>query len=174
MDADVITRFQHYAWPGNVRELENLAERLSVCAEGSAIRSGDLDGALVSEDELELPPSKVDLAPPAAGARHDRGGEMSEATLSAATPSAFGRVVAFETLATEAGLEADGALAPSGSASDPPGLRLPIDMPKLFRDMEEALIRTALAQSGGSRKDAAALLGIRRTTLVEKLRRRSV
>ncbi|HTB60050.1 MAG TPA: sigma 54-interacting transcriptional regulator [Polyangia bacterium] len=172
LDADVITRFQRYAWPGNVRELENLAERLSVCAEGSVIRSEDLDGALVSEDDLELPPSNIDLAP-AAARRHARGGEISEATLSAATPSAFGRVVAFETLATEAGLEADGTLAPNVSAGDPHGLRLPIDMPKLFRDMEEALIRTALAQSGGSRKDAAALLGIRRTTLVEKLRRGS-
>jgi len=172
LDADVITRFQRYAWPGNVRELENLAERLSVCAEGSVIRSEDLDGALVSEDDLELPPSNIDLAP-AAARRHARGGEISEATLSAATPSAFGRVVAFETLATEAGLEADGTLAPNVSAGDPHGLRLPIDMPKLFRDMEEALIRTALSQSGGSRKDAAALLGIRRTTLVEKLRRGS-
>ena len=82
-------------------------------------------------------------------------------------------MVAFETLATEVGLTAEGALAPAGAAGEPPALKLPIDMPKLFRDMEEALIRTALAQSGGSRKDAAALLGIRRTTLVEKLRRGS-
>jgi sigma-54 specific flagellar transcriptional regulator A len=172
LDPAVIACFQRYAWPGNVRELENLAERLSVCAEGSVIRREDLDGALVSEDELDLPSSNVALAP-AAARRRDRGGELSEATISAATPTAFGRVVAFETLATEIGLEADGALAPAGSAGAPHALKLPIDMPKLFRDMEEALIRTALVQSGGSRKDAAALLGIRRTTLVEKLRRRS-
>jgi sigma-54 specific flagellar transcriptional regulator A len=171
IDADVITSFQRYAWPGNVRELENLAERLSVCSEGSVIRREDLDGALVSEDELDLPPSNVD--PPAAARRRNGGGEISAARLSAATPTAFGRVVAFETLASEVGLKADGALAPAGTAGEPQVLKLPIDMPKLFRDMEEALIRTALAQSGGSRKDAAALLGIRRTTLVEKLRRRS-
>jgi sigma-54 specific flagellar transcriptional regulator A len=167
LDAAVIDSFQSYAWPGNVRELENVAERLSVCAEGTVIRSEDLDGALVPEDEIDLPPSHVD-PPSAAARRSSRGGEIS-----AATPVVFGRVVAFESLATEAGLGADGALAPNGSAADPHGLTLPIDMPKLFRDMEEALIRTALAQSGGSRKDAAALLGIRRTTLVEKLRRRS-
>jgi sigma-54 dependent transcriptional regulator, flagellar regulatory protein len=172
LDADVITSFQRYAWPGNVRELENLAERLSVIAEGSVIRREDLDGALVSEDDLDLPPSNVDLAP-AAARRRARTGEISEATLSAATPTAFGRVVAFETLATEVGLTADGGLAPAGPAGEPHALKLPIDMPKLFRDMEEALIRTALVQSGGSRKDAAALLGIRRTTLVEKLRRRT-
>jgi sigma-54 specific flagellar transcriptional regulator A len=171
LDPAVISCFQHYDWPGNVRELENLAERLSVCAEGPVIRTEDLDGALVSEDELAPPPSSVDL--PAAARGRNRGGEISTATLSAATPTAFGRVVAFETLATEVGLKADGALAPAGTAGEPPVLKLPIDMPKLFRDMEEALIRTALVQSGGSRKDAAALLGIRRTTLVEKLRRGS-
>jgi sigma-54 specific flagellar transcriptional regulator A len=170
LDAAVIDCFLSYAWPGNVRELENVAERLSVCAEGSVIRSEDLDGALVPEDEIDLPTSSPARA---AAKRRDRGAEISSETLSAATPVAFGRVVAFESLATEAGLEADGTLAPGGAAGDPYGLRLPIDMPKLFRDMEETLIRTALAQSGGSRKDAAALLGIGRTTLVEKLRRRS-
>jgi transcriptional regulator with PAS, ATPase and Fis domain len=39
--------------------------------------------------------------------------------------------------------------------------------------MEDRLIREALERSGGNRNQAAQALGIKRTTLVEKLRRMS-
>jgi sigma-54 specific flagellar transcriptional regulator A len=40
-----------------------------------------------------------------------------------------------------------------------------------LNDIEEQLIRKALAESGGIVADAAKALGMRRTTLVEKLRK---
>lgn len=48
----------------------------------------------------------------------------------------------------------------------------PIDLPALLRSLEWAYIETALEQTGGNKQTAARLLGLRRTTLVEKLRRR--
>jgi DNA-binding NtrC family response regulator len=52
-------------------------------------------------------------------------------------------------------------------------LRLPVDLPRLLRETEESYIRLALGQSGGNKKEAARLLGMGRTTLVEKLRRKA-
>jgi sigma-54 specific flagellar transcriptional regulator A len=50
--------------------------------------------------------------------------------------------------------------------------QLPINLPEILRRLEDAYIDAALQRSNGSRKDAASLLGLQRTTLVEKLRRR--
>jgi hypothetical protein len=54
-----------------------------------------------------------------------------------------------------------------------PEPRLPVDLPRLLREAEEAYIRLALEQAGGNKKEAARLLGMGRTTLVEKLRRKA-
>ena len=48
----------------------------------------------------------------------------------------------------------------------------PIDLPALLRNLEDQYITAALCQTGGNRTAAAELLGLQRTTLVEKLRRR--
>lgn len=55
----------------------------------------------------------------------------------------------------------------------PPGLKLPVDLHALLRELEDSYIAAALSKTGGNRKAAADLLGLQRTTLVEKLRRRS-
>jgi DNA-binding NtrC family response regulator len=70
----------------------------------------------------------------------------------------------------------DDTSAQGGTASAfpmPTTLSLPVDLPNLLRMLEESFIRLALEQSGGNKKEAARLLGLGRTTLVEKLRRRA-
>jgi len=55
--------------------------------------------------------------------------------------------------------------------------RLPVtgvDLRELLTELEERFIAEALARTGGNRNRAADLLGLNRTTLVEKLRRRIV
>jgi DNA-binding NtrC family response regulator len=54
------------------------------------------------------------------------------------------------------------------------GVTLPVDLPTLLRELEDAYIRAALAQTHSNKKEAAKLLGLGRTTLVEKLRRRNM
>jgi sigma-54 specific flagellar transcriptional regulator A len=61
---------------------------------------------------------------------------------------------------------------PLSSSPPPDGLELPVDLPGLLRDLESAYIDRALAAADGNKKEAARLLGMGRTTLVEKLRRR--
>ncbi len=61
--------------------------------------------------------------------------------------------------------------APAGAAPQKP--TLPVDLAALIRDLEESYIAAALEQAGGNKTIAADLLGLGRTTLVEKLRRRA-
>jgi sigma-54 dependent transcriptional regulator, flagellar regulatory protein len=55
-----------------------------------------------------------------------------------------------------------------------PVVTLPVDLPVLLRALEDAYIQAALQQTHSNKKEAAKLLGLGRTTLVEKLRRRSL
>ena len=61
---------------------------------------------------------------------------------------------------------------PEALQTDAAGGRLPVNLPNLLRTIEELYICAALQHAQGNRKAAADLLGLQRTTLVEKLRRR--
>lgn len=64
-------------------------------------------------------------------------------------------------------------LAPDATTPGP-AVTLPVDLPVLLRELEDAYIQAALQQTRSNKKEAAKLLGLGRTTLVEKLRRRSL
>jgi len=178
----VLRHLESYPWPGNVRELENLAERLSVCAESPNITLSDLPasflsaesrhldfgtGAVTGADIIENAGALIDLVEAQIRietgeiALHPRmpiSGEDSDAILGVPVPSA------------------DEITAPVAMVPLPahlPALRLPVDLPSLLRETEDAYIRLALDQTGGNKKEAAHLLGMGRTTLVEKLRRKA-
>ena len=53
-----------------------------------------------------------------------------------------------------------------GSGSD-----LQLNLKAAINDVERRLIREALDRANGNRAEAAALLGLNRTTLIEKLRK---
>jgi sigma-54 specific flagellar transcriptional regulator A len=157
VDAAVLGAIQTYEWPGNVRELENLVERLSVCSEGRVIVPEDLPqplrracGTLAASAPVTLAPAPVTLAAaPTPAAEPD----------AAAEPLA--PVAAAPTLTPVPGL------APLPTLDD-----RGVELPRVLRQLEDAYIDAALARTGGNKKAAADLLGLQRTTLVEKLRRR--
>ena len=156
-----------HPWPGNVRELENLVERVSVCTEGPIIRVTDLPPpvrqAAMAVGELSAP--SLTLVPPP---------PPSSPTPFASTESAVVPAPAmpgFEPLPSEAPVMQ--VPVPEKLLADATAARLPIDLPALLRTLEDTYIAAALQQAGGNRKAAADLLGLQRTTLVEKLRRRA-
>ena len=72
--------------------------------------------------------------------------------------------------------------------SNPPGMGAPgslasatsgvlpaqgVDLPAVLAELEERLIQEALERTGGNKNQAAKFLGLNRTTLVEKLRKRA-
>jgi sigma-54 specific flagellar transcriptional regulator A len=69
---------------------------------------------------------------------------------------------------------------PAVEAAPDPGVEpavpvnLPVDLPTMLRQLEDAYIRAALTRTQFNKKEAAKLLGMGRTTLVEKLRRRNL
>jgi sigma-54 specific flagellar transcriptional regulator A len=163
VDPRVLEALRRYDWPGNVRELENLAERLSVCSDGPVIGLTDLPPKLRGV----AGPSTVTAAAPALERL------LSGPTTGELAPEERSALLA-ETRSPPPSL-AD--LLPSveaepAAAADSMAVQLPADLPSLLRRLEDAFIDAALAQTGGNRKAAADLLGLQRTTLVEKLKRR--
>jgi sigma-54 specific flagellar transcriptional regulator A len=67
----------------------------------------------------------------------------------------------------------DGAPSEEHGNTPTPTLQFPIDLPTMLRELENRYINAALIKTGSNKKEAAKLLGMGRTTLVEKLRRRS-
>ena len=63
-------------------------------------------------------------------------------------------------------------VADMGPATPEPIVTLPVDLPTMLRQIENAYINAALSKTRCNKKEAAKLLGMGRTTLVEKLRRR--
>jgi sigma-54 specific flagellar transcriptional regulator A len=149
-----------HAWPGNVRELGNLIERLSILSAGRLVAAGDLppryrprdwtpDAAtdqtpalpVATQPVMAPEPAPMKLVKPAAPAEPEI--SEREALMLLEEPSAGGTVL-------------------------PPG---GIDLRAHVAAIEESLIRQALDRSNGVVAQAARLLGLRRTTLVEKLRK---
>jgi len=164
VDPAVLRFLEAHDWPGNVRELENLVERLAVCAEGTVIRVTDLPAHLrpvracpspIDAPPLPPPPQSLPLPGPAADAFFPAEDELPPSP----PPTPIFRVL-------------------HGGAEVPPP-QLPafdgqaIDLPSMLRRLEQAYIDAALAHTQGNKKAAADLLGLQRTTLVEKLRRRT-
>jgi sigma-54 dependent transcriptional regulator, flagellar regulatory protein len=63
---------------------------------------------------------------------------------------------------------------PAPAAQPAVPVNLPVDLPTMLRQLEDAYIRAALTRTQFNKKEAAKLLGMGRTTLVEKLRRRNL
>jgi sigma-54 specific flagellar transcriptional regulator A len=156
VDDAVFAALRRYAWPGNVRELLNLVERLRVCVTGPRITIVDLPAAFRGP---AAPPtlsgSQVPvLAEPTTRVMDDLGSRLQIRGVNDTDDDA-------------ARVERDGLF-----VEHAPRPLLPVNLTELLRDLENEYIDAALEQTRGNRQAAAALLGLQRTTLVEKLKRR--
>jgi sigma-54 dependent transcriptional regulator, flagellar regulatory protein len=145
-------------WPGNVRELANLLERLAILFPAQTITAADLPdryrsaptvGWLGSEMSIDARPESYNVAEvPSVLAEADADADAAAAVALHDPP-----VVAYEMLDADA--------LPLGG----------IDLKDHMSAIEIGLIRRALEEADGTVAGAARLLRIRRTTLVEKLRK---
>lgn len=199
VDPEVLRLLSAYPWPGNVRELENLVERLSVCTEGPVVRLNDLPPefgghpighAALPHADLEDNISREIYVPTLTG--YDRAPAPVAAppqlvsTPTDVTPppvsfmppprSSTPVIPAVDDELTPPPLTLPGQVLDLGIFDRPPfptvRLMLPLDLPTMLRELENAYLDAALEQTSGNKKEAARLLGMGRTTLVEKLRRR--
>ncbi len=134
-----------YAWPGNVRELTNLVERLAVLHPNGLVRVQDLPSRYRGDQQVVQAANEDDERPLRA----------TSAVAAVASP-----------------MQATSSDTPAANTSDQ--ARLPnegLDLRDHMAGIELALINEALERTQGVVAHAAQLLGLRRTTLVEKLRK---
>ena len=140
-----------YSWPGNVRELVNFMERLSILVDGTVVMPDDLPPKILDHvgDLNSLPEIE-----PVVNSMPSVTGSVEEGPLH---PVQIEQIV------------------PAGEFSWP---RLEVlekmgmNLKDFLDAMENRLIDEALAKSDGVKNQAAEYLGIKRTTLIEKIKKR--
>ncbi len=172
----------HYVWPGNVRELANLVERLSILFPNRLVGVAELplkyrppgwvagnerEERLVEADDCDVNDVcavQIDTDTPTNMAN------MTDMTKGVAAPEQRDRHGLDEA-------DAMRLLTAASSLRDDQMTQLPqlpdegIDLRMHLYNIERSLIRQALERSAGTVAQAARLLQLRRTTLVEKLRK---
>jgi len=160
--AAAVAALQLYRWPGNVRELGNLIERLTIQCSGQEIGVDDLPARYRPADWT---PTAVEATEPEQSL-----GDSGVALISGINfgeSSALQRADNTATATAEAGADLAPELAdllfelPAGG----------MDLRNHLETLERKLISRALEVAEGTVAQAARLLGLRRTTLVEKLRK---
>jgi sigma-54 dependent transcriptional regulator, flagellar regulatory protein len=137
-----------YAWPGNVRELGNLIERMSILCPNRRVDVADLPpkyrpATLLAQLNLDAIPDEL---PALEAEEAEELGNIDDSNLIA--------MLTDDSTETVVQLPAEG-----------------LDLRDHLFTIERGLIQQALSRSGGTVAHAARLLKLRRTTLVEKLRK---
>ncbi len=142
---DLVHLLVNYSWPGNVRQLINLVERLVVMKGGGAIGVQDLPPEFVNQIQ--------DVSRARQPIQQDAKVYPSSPSMPLARP---GKVpVQFP--------QSYGELPETG-----------MDLQTFIETLENDLIRQALERTGNNRNQAAKLLGLNRTTLVERIKKRKL
>jgi sigma-54 dependent transcriptional regulator, flagellar regulatory protein len=161
-------------WTGNIRELANLIERLSIVCAGRAVEVADLPA--------KYRPADVELR--AAIAVHTSAASTTPQETATLAESGVLRLLESSTAAGPTTPEIhESAEAPAASGTpearrDGEPVDSPLPLPEAGLDLREhlltierGLIEQALERTNGIVAHAARLLNLRRTTLVEKLRK---
>jgi sigma-54 dependent transcriptional regulator, flagellar regulatory protein len=151
LQPETLEALASYSWPGNIRELSNLIERLAILCPDRAVGIGDLPARYRPTDWT------APLSP------------LSQTAVTAEIPQLIASMAGSDEAESETVLPA------SVWAGEQDAItRLPeqgVDLRAHLMVIERSLISQALQRSGGTVAHAARLLSLRRTTLVEKLRK---
>jgi sigma-54 specific flagellar transcriptional regulator A len=157
--AEALERLARHDWPGNVRELKNLIERARILFDGQTVGAEQVERLMLRRGRVGAVERKAlwdatDAMAPA---------EIAPAPAAVETPSSP---------------PTDDVVVPirEGIALDAPGLAegQPVALRAMLAEIEQRYIEQALTLSGGVVADAARLLSLQRTTLIEKMRKYEV
>jgi sigma-54 dependent transcriptional regulator, flagellar regulatory protein len=166
--APTIEALKAYRWPGNVRELGNLIERMSIQCGARAVTIADLPARYRPTDW-----SAESAAAPVAEALI-----ASAPAISVLGPvlDALSRDAPPDAATSDAAAEDDERTVMDPQLADALLDEIPsdFDLRGYLESLEQRLIVRAMRIADGTVAQAARLLGLRRTTLVEKLRKYSL
>ncbi len=140
---NVMVALLSYDWKGNVRELENLVQHMSILCSGKVIQLEDLLERIL----VDFDPADVDL-------------------------DHITNLLSNSSLSDESSEENS----QESRVTVPVGLGWhdgQVDFKELINDYESQLIIKAMKMTKGNKKEAAKLLNLKRTTLLEKLRKKT-
>jgi sigma-54 specific flagellar transcriptional regulator A len=159
-NSGAIASLCRHNWPGNVRELANLVERMAILHPHGIVGLEDLPNKFHHLSDQEINETSLSET------------SLSEASLSENSNAAVQSIVPIQG-ASSSGSSSTGSNS-SGFRSSDVGSLLPLhglDLKEYLANLEKDLIEQALDDSGGVVARAADRLHIRRTTLVEKMRK---
>lgn len=164
-------------WRGNVRELRNFVDRAAALHAGECI-DDTLAERLMSTDRRQAVRS-VEAKPSNNGALTSLSRclpEMPSTTAAPRSPWPHGvpQVGTIERQPVDRWMAAPPAMTRSPQLSSPLELHSPVDLKALLDQVEQSYIERALDCSAGGVAESARLLGLRRTTLIEKMRRLNI
>jgi len=144
---DAWARMAEHGWPGNVRELRNFVDRANVMFAGRTIGADEAGALLVRRGRVSAVESRA----------------LWAATEMEATDGA-------------AAVAADDVVVPIRGrhpSAPPPQMQAgePVALKEMLAEIERRYIEQALTLSGGVIADAARMLSLQRTTLIEKMRK---
>jgi sigma-54 dependent transcriptional regulator, flagellar regulatory protein len=186
LDKEAMNCLARNPWPGNVRELANLMERLAILFPEQTITAIDLPERYRNTGStgwfasgMRITPPAPDVVPGATSALLEELLEAGESELSDTDDLADTAQLAAELVHTVGLADSGGPaervdLADFADRPEAANIALPrggIDLKDHLSAIEIELIRKALQEAGGTVAEAARLLRMRRTTLVEKLRK---
>ncbi|WBX82400.1 sigma-54 interaction domain-containing protein [Sphingosinicella microcystinivorans] len=149
-DAPALRALCQHGWPGNIRELRNVVERAVVLFGEGEIGVGDVELLLgAALDRRALPNEDAALWEATTVSEEEADTRLPEAAVVPLRP--YGNSFDMDPRA----------LLGAGSC----------DMRALVAKLEQSLIHAALEQSGDIVADAARVLGLQRTSLIEKMRK---
>ncbi|RUM44319.1 MAG: sigma-54-dependent Fis family transcriptional regulator, partial [Desulfocapsa sp.] len=134
-----------YNWKGNVRELENLVQQLAILCSGKEILLEDLPERITENFD----PHKVDQ-------------EMVNTILN-------GRQQPSSASHSKEAEQCSNPIPQDGNWE-----KGQVDFKELINDYESQLIIQAMKMSKGNKKEAAKLLNLKRTTLLEKIKKKGL
>lgn len=157
---EAIDRLVRHSWPGNVRELRNLVERSVILFGGQTVGAEQVESLLLRRGRVSA------IERTALWQATDCLGPVScEDATADAQPEAE-PIVLRE-------VEACDNVVPIRPQSAMPSLATdqPVPLRAMLAEIEQRYIQQALELSGGVVADAARLLSLQRTTLIEKMRK---
>jgi len=176
LDKEAMNCLARNPWPGNVRELANLLERLAILFPEQTVTAADLPERYRSTGTTAWFGSGLALVPPARQVNKLASAPplLLEELLETGEPPCADADAEDPDAADADAEDADAEEAVFGATAQILGLELPrggMDLKDHLSAIEVGLIRKALEEADGTVAEAARLLRMRRTTLVEKLRK---
>ncbi len=189
--------FLAYPWHGNVRELENFMERLSILVDGNLIEVEDIPPKILNSIENidNLPPIPENLQTAPSVLSDSKASEHDNTVINIDSANDFKEIKTKENN-TEPTVNKVQNLNPSAknlqSILNPPSLaekdedvffvypsleyleNTKLGLKEFLESIENSLIDEALVRAENVKNQAAELLGIKRTTLIEKLKKRNI